>query len=159
MPTIWTVSWDLVITRYAKLVTTDYGAACGTPEYDRCATVRTKFVVTIRRRCLNSVAIFANVCRIEFQKITPFRLYSNKSGGGVQEVNMKEQVLMDEIISFEDRFLSEAVESGKTVRLIHTTGFQQDVVILDYYYDVLLVKTKEKKGIVYRQGLSTILMD
>ena len=67
---------------------------------------------------------------------------------------------METIKDFEDAFLAEAVEEGRPVRLFHTTGYQQQVTILDYSMDALLVqKENGKKCVVYRHGISTIVME
>lgn len=67
---------------------------------------------------------------------------------------------METIKDFEDAFLQEAVDEGKQVRLFHTTGYQQLVTILDYSMDALLIlKDNGKKCLVYRYGLSTIVME
>lgn len=64
---------------------------------------------------------------------------------------------METIKDFEDAFLQEAMEEGRPVRLFHTTGYQQQVTILDYSMDALLVQRENgTKRLVYRHGLSTI---
>jgi len=67
---------------------------------------------------------------------------------------------METVKDFEDAFLQEAMDEGRQVRLFHTTGYQQVVTILDYSMDALLVqRDNEKKYLVYRHGLSTIVME
>lgn len=67
---------------------------------------------------------------------------------------------METIKDFEDAFLQEALDEQKPVRLFHTTGYQQLVVILDYSMDALLVQRESgKKAVVYRHGISTIVME
>ena len=61
--------------------------------------------------------------------------------------------------NFEDVFLAEAVETGKPVKLFHTTGYQQTVTVLDYNCDALMVlRSDGARALVYRHGLSTIVM-
>ena len=67
---------------------------------------------------------------------------------------------MEEGRTFEDAFLEEAVESRKPVKLIHTTGYQQDVTVIDYTFDAILaIRHDGKRSLIYRHGLSTIVMD
>lgn len=67
---------------------------------------------------------------------------------------------MEEGRSFEDAFLEEAMETRKKVKLNHTTGYQQDVTVIDYTIDTLLVLRHDgKRSLVYRHGLSTIVME
>ena len=67
---------------------------------------------------------------------------------------------MEEGRSFEDAFLEEAVESRKPVKLFHTTGFQQEVTVIDYTFDAILaLRSDGKRALIYRHGLSTIVME
>lgn len=65
---------------------------------------------------------------------------------------------MEERMSLEQAMLEEAVEKKLPVRLIFTTGFQCEAVIEDYCFDVIRCRVNGKKWMVYRNGLSTIVM-
>ena len=74
---------------------------------------------------------------------------------------------MEEYANLEAIGLDEAVESGKPVRLIFTTGYQCLAVIEDYDCSVIRCRvqkrdhgeTIEQKWMVYRNGLSTIVQE
>lgn len=74
---------------------------------------------------------------------------------------------MEEYANLEAKTLDEAMESGKPVRLIFTTGYQCLAVIEDYDCNVIRCRvqkkdhgeTKEQKWMVYRNGLSTIVQE
>lgn len=63
---------------------------------------------------------------------------------------------MEEIKNLEEMILSEAAESGKTVRIVFTTGYQAMAVIKDFNCDVIVVEAKDHKWMIYRHAVSTI---
>ncbi len=74
---------------------------------------------------------------------------------------------MEEYANLEAKTLDEAMENGKPVRLIFTTGYQCLAVIEDYDCNVIRCKvqkrdhnqTTEQNWTVYRNGLSTIVQE
>lgn len=60
--------------------------------------------------------------------------------------------------NLEVELLEEAIEKKMPVRLIFTTGFQCEAIIEDYNYDVIHCRVAGKKWLVYRNGLSTIVL-
>lgn len=74
---------------------------------------------------------------------------------------------MEEYANLEAKTLEEAMESGKPVRLIFTTGYQCLAVIDDYDCNVIRCRVKrreadrvtEQRWTVYRNGLSTIVQE
>lgn len=76
---------------------------------------------------------------------------------------MEEKMFVD----LEAMTLDEAVESGKPVRLIFTTGYQCLAEVEDYDCNVIRCRVQhrshgvvtEQKWTVYRNGLSTIVQE
>lgn len=64
---------------------------------------------------------------------------------------------MDEIMSVEEKKLQEAVESGKSVRVITRNGYQMDGVILDFDANVLQMQVRGEDQMVYIGAISTII--
>ena len=64
---------------------------------------------------------------------------------------------MEEIMSVEEKKLQEAVESGKSVRVITRNGYQMDGVILDFDANVLHMRVRGEDQMVYIGAISTII--
>ena len=63
------------------------------------------------------------------------------------------------IVDIEVDTLDNLIESGKTVRLIFTNGYQEAVRILEYGADTLLAQNgKGEKMLTYLHAVSTINM-
>lgn len=61
--------------------------------------------------------------------------------------------------SLEIKSLNKAIEEEATIRLIFTNGYQTDAVILDYDFDVIIARVNGKRQLIYRNALSTIVLD
>lgn len=59
----------------------------------------------------------------------------------------------------EPKALDEVIKKGGLVRLIFKNGYQCDALILDYDFDVLIVKVVGKRWLIYRNALSTIVLE
>lgn len=68
---------------------------------------------------------------------------------------MEEKNIMDiEVVT-----LNELIESGKTVRLIFVNGYQENVRLLDFGEETILVEDmKGERKLVYIHAVSTIAM-
>lgn len=68
---------------------------------------------------------------------------------------MEEKNIMDiEVVT-----LNELIESGKTVRLIFVNGYQENVRLLDFGEETILVEgVKGERKLVYIHAVSTIAM-
>lgn len=74
---------------------------------------------------------------------------------------------MEEYANLEAQTLDEAMESGKPVRLIFTTGYQCLAMVENYDCNVIRCRVQKKdngklvelKWTVYRNGLSTIVQE
>lgn len=74
---------------------------------------------------------------------------------------------MEEYENLEAQTLDEAMESGKPVRLIFTTGYQCLAMVENYDCNVIRCRVQKKdhgeiteqKWTVYRNGLSTIVQE
>ena len=68
---------------------------------------------------------------------------------------MEEKNIMDiEVVT-----LNELIESGKTVRLIFVNGYQENVRLLDFGEETILVEDmKGERKLVYIHAVSTISM-
>ena len=56
----------------------------------------------------------------------------------------------------EEKILNELIEKEMPVRVIHTTGYQQNCVILEHDSKALLISVKGQSKLVYKHGVSTI---
>lgn len=59
----------------------------------------------------------------------------------------------------EPRELDKVVESGEMVRVIFNNGYQIDAVIEAHDADVMLLQVKGKKWLVYKQNVSTVILN
>lgn len=66
---------------------------------------------------------------------------------------------METMPGLEDVYLSELVRKGKPVKIILRNGYQMICVIEDFDNNVLVVKNREERWLVYRQNLSTIVLE
>ena len=55
--------------------------------------------------------------------------------------------------------LDKVVESGETVRVIFNNGFQTEAVIEAIDADVMILQVKGKKWLVYKQNVSTVILN
>lgn len=55
--------------------------------------------------------------------------------------------------------LDKVVESGETVRVIFNNGFQTEAVIEAIDADVMLLRVKGKNWLVYKQNVSTVILN
>ena len=55
--------------------------------------------------------------------------------------------------------LDKVVESGETVHVIFNNGYQTDAVIEAIDADVVILQVKGKKWLVYKQNVSTVILN
>lgn len=65
---------------------------------------------------------------------------------------------MENEFGFESMELDKAVESGRVVRVIFANGYQTNAVIEAHDMDVMIIRVKDEKWMVYKRNVSTVVL-
>lgn len=66
---------------------------------------------------------------------------------------------MEEIYELEAKALTEAIEKEALVRIFLANGYQVQAEIIDFDRNVIVCKVNGKTWMIYRQVISTIVLD